>query len=44
MDMKTTFLNGVIKEEVYYDHHEGFSIHGKDSHVCRLKRSFYGLK
>lgn len=43
MDVKTTFLNGVI-EEVYIKQPEGFVIHGKESHVCKLKKSIYGLK
>jgi hypothetical protein len=44
MDMKTTFLNGEIEEEVYIEHPYGFLIHGKESHVCRLKKSLYGLE
>jgi hypothetical protein len=44
MDVKTTFLNGDIEEEVYIDHPYGFMIHGKDSLVCRLKKALYRLK
>jgi hypothetical protein len=44
MDVKTTFLNGEIEEEVYIEHPDGFMIHEKDSHVCRLKMALYGLK
>jgi hypothetical protein len=44
MDVKTTFLNGVIEEEVYIEKPQGFVIHGKESHVCRLKKALYGLK
>jgi hypothetical protein len=44
MDVKTAFLNGVIEEEVYIEHPQGFVIHGKESHVCRLKKALYGLK
>jgi hypothetical protein len=44
MDVKTTFLNGEIKEEVYIEQPYGFVIHEKDSHVCRLKKALYGLK
>ena len=40
MDIKETFLNGVIKEE----QPEGFAIHGKESHVCILKKALYKLK
>jgi hypothetical protein len=44
MDVKTTFLNGEIEEEVYIEQLDGFMIHEKESHVCRLKKSLYGLK
>jgi hypothetical protein len=43
MDVKTTFLNGVI-EEVYTEQSEGFEVYGRKSHVCRLRKSLYGLK
>ena len=44
MDVNTTFLNGEIKEEVYVEQSNGFVVHGKESHVCRLKKALYGLK
>jgi hypothetical protein len=44
MDVKTTFLNGEIKEEVYIEQPDGFVIHEKESHVCRLKMALYGIK
>jgi hypothetical protein len=44
MDVKTTFLNGEIEEELYIEQLDGFVIHGKESHVCRLKKALYGLK
>jgi hypothetical protein len=44
MDVKTAFLNGVIEEEVYIEQSQGFVIHGKESHVCKLKKSLYRLK
>ena len=44
MDVKTTFLNGVVEEEVYVEHPLGFETHDRESHVCRLKKSLYGLK
>ena len=44
MDVKTTFLNGEIEEEVYVEQPEGFVVHGKESHVCRLKKAMYALK
>jgi hypothetical protein len=44
MDVKTTFLNGEIEEEVYIKQPEGFMIHNEKSHVCRLKKALYELK
>jgi hypothetical protein len=44
MDVKTTFLNGEIEEEVYIEKPDGFVIHEKKYHVCRLKKAMYGLK
>jgi hypothetical protein len=44
MDVKTNFLNGDIEEEVYIEKPDGFVIHEKESHVCRLKKALYGLK
>ena len=43
MDVKTAFLNGIIKEEVYIEQQEGFEVFSSESHVCRLKRALYGL-
>jgi hypothetical protein len=44
MDVKTTFLNGVIEEEVYIEKPQGFEVEDRKSHVCRLKKALYGLK
>jgi hypothetical protein len=44
MDVRTTFLNGEIEEEVYFEQPDGFVIHEKQSHVCRLKMALYGIK
>lgn len=44
MDVKTAFLNGMIKEEVYIEQPEGFEALYRESHVCLLKRALYGLK
>ena len=44
MDVKTTFLNGEIEEEVYIEQPDGFVIHGQESYVCMLKKAMYGLK
>eukprot|EP00253_Pinus_taeda_P018346 PITA_18346 len=44
MDVKTTFLNGKIKEEVYIEQPEGLETFDHEVHVCQLKRALYGLK
>jgi hypothetical protein len=44
MDVKMAFLNGVIEEEVYIEKPRGFEVHGRDSHVCRLRKALYELK
>ncbi|GJU34548.1 retrovirus-related pol polyprotein from transposon TNT 1-94 [Tanacetum coccineum] len=44
MDVKTAFLNGPLKEEVYVSQPEGFIDHEFPNHVYRLKKSLYGLK
>jgi hypothetical protein len=44
MDVKTTFLNGVIEEEVYIEQPQGFEVEDMKSHVCILKKALYGLK
>ena len=33
MDVKTTFLNGVIEEEVYIENSKGFQTFDRESHV-----------
>jgi hypothetical protein len=43
-DVKTSFSNGLIQEEVYIEQPLGFEVHVRESHVCRLKKAFYGLK
>ncbi|GJX24039.1 retrovirus-related pol polyprotein from transposon TNT 1-94 [Tanacetum coccineum] len=44
MDIKTAFLNGKLKEEVYISQPEGFIDHDNPSHVYKLKKALYSLK
>ena len=44
MDVKTSFLNGELDEEIYMDQPIGFVTKGQEHKVCKLKRSIYGLK
>ena len=44
MNVKTTFLNGDLEEEVYMKQPEGFSSNDGEHLVCRLRKSIYGLK
>nr|GEU79222.1 retrovirus-related Pol polyprotein from transposon TNT 1-94 [Tanacetum cinerariifolium] len=44
MDVKTAFLNGELKEEVYVLQLEGFVDQDNPSYVYKLKKALYGLK
>ncbi|GKE35322.1 copia protein [Tanacetum coccineum] len=44
MNVKTAFLNGEHKEEVYVSQPEGFVDQEYPSHVYKLKKTFCGLK
>nr|GEV18202.1 retrovirus-related Pol polyprotein from transposon TNT 1-94 [Tanacetum cinerariifolium] len=43
-DMKTAFLHGMLKEDVYVCQPEGFIDADHPSHVYKLKKALYGLK
>ena len=43
MDVKTAFLNGFLKEELYMMQPEGFVNPKGTNKVCKLERSIYGL-
>ncbi|GJX03969.1 retrovirus-related pol polyprotein from transposon TNT 1-94 [Tanacetum coccineum] len=44
MDVKTTFLNGILREEVYVSQPNGFVDPNNPNHVYRLKKALYGFK
>ncbi|GKB50509.1 putative ribonuclease H-like domain-containing protein, partial [Tanacetum coccineum] len=44
MDVKTVFLNGNLREEVYVDQPDGFVAQDNPNHVYKLKKALYGLK
>lgn len=44
LDVKTTFLNGEIQEEVYVSHPEGFVKKGQEQLVYKLIKALYGLR
>ncbi|GKD17278.1 retrovirus-related pol polyprotein from transposon TNT 1-94, partial [Tanacetum coccineum] len=44
MDVKTAFLNGPLKEEVFVRHFDRFVDPDFPNHVYHLKKSMYGLK
>nr|GEZ24354.1 zinc finger, CCHC-type [Tanacetum cinerariifolium] len=44
MDVKTTFLNGDLEEEVYIKQPKGFVMSGNEHKVCKLVKSLSGLK
>jgi hypothetical protein len=44
MDVKSAFLNGPIKEEVYVEQPPGFEEEAYPNHVYKLHKALYGLK
>jgi hypothetical protein len=44
MDVKSAFLNGDLKEEVYLHQSPGFAIPSKEGNVLRLRKALYGLR
>nr|GEV93392.1 retrovirus-related Pol polyprotein from transposon TNT 1-94 [Tanacetum cinerariifolium] len=44
MDVKTSFLNGILREEVYVSQQDGRVDPNNPNHVYKLKKALYGLK
>jgi hypothetical protein len=44
MDVKSTFLNGDLKEEVYMEQPERFQLSDNSNFLCKLKKALYVLK
>jgi hypothetical protein len=44
MDIKSSFLNGELEEEVYIEKLEGFKLLDNPDYVYKLKKALYGLK
>ena len=43
MDVKTTFLNGDLDEEIYMEQPKGVSALGQENKVCKLVKSLYRI-
>ena len=44
LDVKSAFLNGVLKQEIYVQQPESYMELGEEHKVYRLKKALYGLK
>ena len=44
MDVKSAFLNGDLKEEVYVQPPPSFAVAGEEGKVYRLRKALYGLR
>jgi hypothetical protein len=44
MDVKSSFMNGELEEEVYIEQPEGFQLSKNANYACKLNKALYGLK
>ena len=44
MDVKSTFLNGYLEEEVYVEQPQGYEVSGQENKFYRMENTLYGLK
>ena len=44
MDVKSAFLNGLLKEDVYVEQPPRYEVASEEDKVYRMKRDLYGLK
>ena len=44
MDVESSFLNGILEEEVYVEQPPGYIVKGHEDKVYKLKKALYGLK
>ncbi|RDX79427.1 hypothetical protein CR513_40153, partial [Mucuna pruriens] len=44
LDIKSTFLNGYLEENVYVEQSMSYVIKGQEEKVLKLKKALFGLK
>ena len=44
LDVKSTFLQGDLQEDIYMHQSQVYEVKGKEDLVCRLKKNLYGMK
>jgi Reverse transcriptase (RNA-dependent DNA polymerase) len=44
VDIKSAFLNGVLKEDVYVEQPQDFTIEGEEEKMYKLRKTLYMLK